>query len=94
MAILPGRRVYPPEPEEDLPHPLPPDLQRGDYWLDPTTGYWMCYGPKGSVGDLRNHEVTENEDGTITVSPSILIEHWDKAKCWHGYLEHGTWREI
>lgn len=33
------------------------------------------------------------EDGTITVSPSILISHWE-GRSWHGYLERGVWREV
>ncbi len=56
-------------------------------------GVWMCFPPsdKVSMGSLANHEVTEHEDGTITVSPSILIE---AEGVWHGYLERGVWREV
>jgi hypothetical protein len=49
--------------------------------------------PGFGMGNLRNHEVTEHEDGTITVSPSILCTgHFDKQ--WHGYLERGVWRKV
>jgi hypothetical protein len=48
------------------------------------------------MGSLRNHQVTEHEDGTITVSESILIMGWDDAGevKWHGYLERGVWRRV
>lgn len=50
-------------------------------------------GPGASIG---KHDVTEHDDGTITVSPSILFEHGAHGpdRNWHGYLEHGTWREV
>ena len=51
--------------------------------------------PDNGGGCLVRHDVTEHNDGTVTVSPSILIsstwagEPWQ----WHGYLEAGEWRE-
>ena len=91
-----GRRVYPPEPNEEMPHPIPWDIQPGDYWFSPVDGKWYFCCPKGgSIGNLANHQVTEHEDGTITVSPSILVESpWQPQKNWHGYLEHGIWKEV
>jgi hypothetical protein len=44
------------------------------------------------MGSIEKHDVTEHEDGTITVSPSILLN--DGRKIWHGYLERGIWREV
>lgn len=88
-----GRRVYPPQPDKEMPHPLPIDCRPGDYWFDPTLGYWMIYAPKGGVGSLANHKVIEHEDGTITVSPSIL-QNAPHNETWHGYLEKGIWREV
>lgn len=46
-------------------------------------------------GWLGNHQITEHDDGTITVSPSILIQStWASEPVqWHGWLEHGVWRE-
>ena len=60
---------------------------------------WECRPPgqpESVQGNLANHEVTEHEDGTITVSPSILIEtSWaGEPVTWHGYLERGVWREV
>lgn len=46
--------------------------------------------PKGACADLSRHEVIEHEDGTITVSPSILVTGGGQ---WHGFLERGIWRE-
>jgi hypothetical protein len=58
---------------------------------------WYARPPRGHMGCLRNHEVTEHEDGTITVSPSILITSTrgdgTAKEVWHGYLERGVWRE-
>jgi hypothetical protein len=57
---------------------------------------WRCRTPNGMGGLLSQHDVTEHEDETITVSPSILVD-WpnrDEPKTWHGYLERGVWREV
>ena len=52
-------------------------------------GVWYIRDPRGVIGALRTHTVTEHDDGTITVSPSIL-----DPDGWHGYLERGVWREV
>lgn len=68
-------------------------LLSGDYGIDPKNGGWYCCTPNGYVGNLQGHDVTEHEDGTITVSPSILVSDGEK-ELWHGYLERGVWREV
>lgn len=80
-----------------------PDFD-GSYLLKPgeygkVSGHWYCCAPRvipddefGFHGNLSAHQVTEHEDGTITVSPSILITGHDGS--WHGYLEKGVWREV
>jgi hypothetical protein len=69
-----------------------PILKPGEYGqLD--MGWWLACTPNGQQGNLGNHDVTEHEDGTITVSPSILIYPAGGDPGWHGYLEHGVWRE-
>lgn len=78
-----GKRVYP-EHRGRL------YLAEGDYGQD-ENGVWHCRPPGCHMGSLKNHEVTEHADGTITVSPSILIS--DGKTTWHGYLEKGVWRE-
>lgn len=84
-----GRRVYDLEPHEYEP---------GDYgrWDDA----WYCRTPADTEsrrmqGNLRNHHVVEHDDGTITVSPSILVAaRWaGEELSWHGYIERGVWRE-
>lgn len=78
-------------------------LAPGEYGKD-EDGLWYCCAPTpvdadgfdfyGALGDgsgVRGHNVVEHEDGTITVSPSILITRHDGR--WHGYLERGVWRE-
>ena len=67
--------------------------QYGQYW-DSTI--WYACSPNGLLANLGNHKVTEHEDGTITVSPSILVTGCNEngqSIQWHGYLERGTWRE-
>ena len=69
-------------------------LEQGEYGKDPE-GFWMCRvpAPGFGVGALGNHTVVEHEDGTITVSPSILCYGHHYKQC-HGYLQRGIWREI
>lgn len=84
--LTPGKRMRshdwtgaPPEP--------------GIYWQDAPTGKWYGATPRSGyhIAGLEKHQVVEHEDGTITVSPSILVDgEWQ----WHGYLEHGVWREV
>lgn len=96
-----GRRVY-----ADVNGSI--TFSDGDYGLDPKDGCWYARPPGSHLGSLSNHDVVEHEDGTITVSPSILVTwvDWqsdDKGmpieatrveKQWHGYLERGIWREV
>jgi hypothetical protein len=68
-------------------------LEPGDYCKMPD-GKFMARvpDPKFHLGSLAGHEVTEHEDGTITVSPSILHTEPNVGQ-WHGFLERGVWRE-
>ena len=83
-----GRRVYP--NEKDILF-----LSEGEYGYNPRVKHWEARPPGHHQGDLRNHKVTEHSDGSITVSPSILITSMFKGKQiqYHGYLERGIWRE-
>lgn len=79
-----GRRVYP-DDQGSL------RMAEGDYGKD-GRGVWNVRPPGCHAGGIPKHEVTEHEDGTITVSPSILLEPGNGEQGWHGYLEHGVWR--
>jgi len=79
-----GKRVYLNSDRELL-------LASGDYGKN-SLGSWQARPPRGHIGSLAEHNVIENEDGTITVSPSILVTCGDDR--WHGYLEKGIWREV
>lgn len=57
-------------------------------------GSWLAMTPNGALGNLDGHDITEHEDGTITASPSILVHPTPDSPGWHGYLEHGVWREV
>lgn len=78
--MMQGRRVY-----FEPGHPF--GFAPGDYGRD-DTGRWWVRPPRGSMGYLDDHQVVEHDDGTITVSPSILLPDQ-----WHGYLERGVWHE-
>jgi len=97
-----GRRIYP--QEDGHLH-----LAEGDYGFDPGVGHWVVRPPGCHAGGIPDHGVVEHEDGTITVTPSIVLEDvasnnefilWDVNEqnglhiSWHGYLEHGVWREV
>lgn len=55
---------------------------------------WYVMTPNGLCGNVTGHSVIEHEDGTITVSPSILVNNGDGGVSYHGYLEKGVWREV
>lgn len=70
-------------------------IEPGLYWRD-LNGHWCGVTPNGLLAGLRNHTVTEHEDGTISVTPSILVKQPQgdgAAKTWHGYLARGVWME-
>jgi hypothetical protein len=82
-----GRRVRSLEPHQ---------FQAGDYgrW-ERDDNNWYAQTPNDHGANLRSHHVTEHEDGTITVSPSILVStsrHGVPVEVWHGFLERGVWR--
>lgn len=52
---------------------------------------WMVRTPNGHLGNLGAHDVTEHEDGTITVSPSILVSNPQEGELYHGFLVAGVW---
>jgi len=64
------------------------------YWKL-SDGAWMLYIPGCGAGTLRNHTVEEHKDGTITVTPSILMTGHNRGTVTqkHGYLTKGIWKD-
>lgn len=81
-----------------------PHTPPGAFWRD-ERGKWAICTPNGRIGSIEKHAVVEHEDGSITVSPSILVYPTThtryegeqlvnyEAPGWHGYLQTGEWRE-
>ena len=74
----------------------PKNMLPGDYGK--YEGYWYCMAPRDTgdwftnyIGNISRHQITEHEDGTITVHPSIEIKN--SHGVWHGWLERGVWRD-
>jgi hypothetical protein len=70
-------------------------MEPGDYgrWPGRERLGWWCKTPNGHGGNLRAHTITEHDDRTITVAPSILVGD-ATGELWHGYLERGVWRSV
>jgi hypothetical protein len=98
-----GRRI------EHLDHTTDDGIEPGDYWKD-DRGHWNVAAPvpRDDAGflltcDVSTWKITEHDDGTITVSPSIFWgaggypnspRDWAEKHTWHGFLEHGEWRSV
>jgi hypothetical protein len=79
-------------------------IEPGDYWKDGDGVWWASVPGKHPEGDegcilacMVKHTCTEHEDGTLTVSPSILVSSpWGPSRVvfefYHGFLERGVWR--
>lgn len=79
-----GRRIY-----EGFPN------NPGEY-AKAENGDWILCLPTGIHGTINDKtwKITEHEDGTITVSPSIYTKSPNHPQYdWHGFLEKGIWRE-
>lgn len=66
---------------------------------------WSYKDPNGKYGMMSIHTVREEDDGTISVRPgdgssNSILNEWivtdrpDLSSTWHGYIEHGAWREL
>jgi len=88
-----GRRIdATPETFDDL---VLHTAEPGDYWMVDGNWWAICPCPGRLIANLAKHQVAEHEDGTITVSPSILVNGGvNRGAQWHGFLERGVWREI
>ena len=62
-------------------------------------GRWWFKHPDTYGLMLTQHQVAEHEDGTITVSPSIMVPKLqpfggsNNGETIHGFLERGVWRD-
>src|SRR5207253_672296 len=72
-------------PEKELPEIDPAVIS---YWRD-AAGLWWIYLPRAGAGVLSQHTVTEHEDGTISVTPSIKLTGHGGVR--HGHLTRGQW---
>ena len=75
----------------------PSKFQPGDYgqWPDDKNN-WYAETPNGYGANLSRHKIVEHEDGTISVTPSILVTttvNRTPVPAWHGYLTKGVWKE-
>lgn len=66
-------------------------LPDGTWHAAPATDLRDEWGDALFLANLAGHDVVEHDDGTITVSPSILVKNHDGTE-WHGFLERGAWR--
>lgn len=78
-----GKRIYP--------EGGPTEWLEGDYWRT-ANGVWYAACPGNHLANLGAHTVTEHEDGTITVSPSIKVSN-QEVELWHGHLTKGVWTQ-
>jgi len=87
------------------------DLNAGEYMYrlkdDGTIGVWVRLPDDANKNrgplPLSGWSPVIHEDGTLTLSPSILVHSHDTIDRetnervtipeWHGYLERGVWRE-
>lgn len=73
------------------------DMRLISYWKNEDDGAWYIHFPDGKgdglLGNLANHQVEEHEDGTVSVTPSILTYVGSPKDGRHGYLTKGVWHE-
>lgn len=76
-----GTRVY---------NKAPHELQAGEYGKWSEDGAFYAVPPGTDLtANLGRHQIEEHSDGTITVTPSILVSSGQSS--WHGYLTNGEW---
>jgi hypothetical protein len=73
------------------PYEIERELQPGEYAKcreEFNPALWSIRAPNGDLGSIsvRVHNVVEEPDGEITVSPSIQFLTGNR---WHGYLRNG-----
>jgi hypothetical protein len=87
MATVNDLAIHMPESEPHQLHPREYTFWHGDlYARVPYSDHHIRM-----TANLSGHEVTKHDDGTITVSPSILVTDGAAGHSWHGFLERGIW---
>lgn len=79
--------------------PVQTDRGPAVYFLKPNARDTDAHPYARSVQHIVSppHTITEEPDGTLTISASIgdtTASRPDISDGWHGYLEHGVWREV
>lgn len=72
------------------------NIQPGEMaYYKTTDGIWYLFLPGCGLGNLAGHTVIEHEDGTISVTPSILVDGFESGEqvTKHGYLTRGVWKD-
>lgn len=86
-----GKRIFPDEKGwlPDLSEPGSYGCATNDRIKNTFAAWWNVCTPNGAVVELNpdKHTVTEHEDGSISVWPSIVTRDW------HGWLVAGVWTE-
>lgn len=84
MSKVQGVRVHGKAPHE---------LASGEYgrWDEDGGNFYAVPPGTDLTANLGAHQIEEHADGTITVSPSILVR--TRTEQWHGYLRVGMWEE-
>lgn len=58
-------------------------------------GTWYVRPPGTRMAaSIAAHTVTEHDDGTITVHPSVEYSTGDRGDYWHGWLRAGVWTSV
>lgn len=69
----------------------PHQLSEGEYMKWGDEWYAHCPGPDDLIANMSSHRIEEHEDGSITVSPSILCTDGEGGHSYHGFLKRGVW---
>ena len=77
---------------------VPPwELEPGEYAVvmdgETIARVWVRLPNGDGPSELHEWSPVINEDGTLTLSPSILSHPSGSQKGWHGWLERDVWRE-
>lgn len=87
MSSTQGKRRYPDKKGKIV-------LKNGEYFKTQKTGNWILKTPSGVCATVKKEKITEHQDGTITISPTVYLFIDFDGKTWRGFLTKGVWREV